>query len=85
MTHERKSRGRGRPRARPRGQGRLDRWISAQGLSRAEVAERLGVTRGYVDHLARETRRPSLDLAAAIEEMTSGEVPASYWASVPQG
>jgi transcriptional regulator with XRE-family HTH domain len=70
----------GRPRAR---ETALSKWIDASGKTRDEIAERLGVKRQWLDKLCRAERRPSLDLALEIEKMTKGQVPASFWKSVP--
>jgi transcriptional regulator with XRE-family HTH domain len=52
-------------------------------MTRDDLAERLGVTRPYVDHLCRGGRRPSLELAFKIEKLTRGEVAAASWTAVP--
>lgn len=39
-------------------------------LTQAEFAARLGVSHGYVGHLETGHRRPSLKLAARIEQMS---------------
>ena len=70
----------GRPLVR---QGRLGLWLIASALDREVVAERLGIGRRYLDHIAREDRRPSLAVAAKIEELTGGEIPATYFADCP--
>jgi DNA-binding XRE family transcriptional regulator len=69
----------GRP---PIRQGRFGRWLAEHGLNRDDVARRLGVNRRHVDHLAREDRRPSLELAIKIEQLTRGEIPAAYFVGV---
>lgn len=75
-----KKAGRGRPRKR---ETALSRWIDEVGKSREEVAEELEVTRTHLDRLCRGDRRPSLELALAIETLTGGEVGAASWAAVP--
>jgi transcriptional regulator with XRE-family HTH domain len=74
-------RGPGRP---PEHEGRLARWIKKAGLTRREVAERLGLDRRTVDNLCREARRPSLELAVEIEKLTKGKVPISYLVALPK-
>jgi len=72
-------RGRGRP---PKTEGKLAQWIERSSYTREEIAEKLGITRHYLDHICRETRRPSLRVASAIEELTKQEISASYFAKV---
>lgn len=72
-------RSRGRPRKR---ETKLSRWIDASGMTRDEVAARLGVARQHVDRLCRAENRPSLTLAAEIEKLTRGAVRAVDWATI---
>lgn len=53
-------------------------------MTRDELAERLGLSRTHVDSICRGARRPSLELAIAIEKLTHGAVPAGGWTSVPK-
>jgi transcriptional regulator with XRE-family HTH domain len=41
------------------------------GLTQAEFAQRLGISHAYVGHLEQGVRKPSLRLAARIEEVAS--------------
>ena len=50
-------------------------------MSAAKAADRLGVTRAYAWMLATGRATPSFSLAAKIERLTLGEVPAVSWAS----
>lgn len=74
------SRGPGRPR---KATNALARWIDAKRLSRDEVADRLGVSRAHLDRLCADGRRPDLELAFAIQDLTGGEIPARSWLRVP--
>ena len=58
--------------------------MDAAGMTRAELAERLGISRPHVDFICRGARRPSLELALAIEKLSGGAVPAAGWAKVPK-
>lgn len=72
-----------RPRGRPRKrETELARWIDASGTTRDDVAAELGVARTHLDRLCRAASRPSLSLAADIETLTKGAVPASAWANI---
>lgn len=71
---------RGRPRKR---ETALSRWLDRVEMTRDEFAERLGVTRPYVDHLCRGSRRPSLELAFKIEKLTKRSVTAAALAAAP--
>ena len=71
--------GRGRPR---KTENLLSRWLDAKGMSRDDLAAKLGVHRSTVDRLCRGDRRPDLTLAFEIEKLSKGEVPASTWTKV---
>ena len=77
-----RGRGRGRPAIR---QGRFGRWLKEHGINREDLAKQLGVNRRHLDHLAREDRRPSLELAIKIERLTDGEISAAYFLQVRPG
>lgn len=69
-----------RPRGRPRKQEtKLSRWIDASGMSRDEVALKLGVARTYLDKLCRGQHRAGLDVALRLEKLTRGAIPVSDW------
>jgi len=44
-----------------------------------DVAQKLGVSQAYLSQLLSGQRRPSLELAVHIEQMTGGAVPATSW------
>jgi hypothetical protein len=69
----------GRPTVR---QGLFGQWLLTHEQNRAQVARDLGIDRRYLDHLARDDRRPSLELAVKIEQLTNGLVPVSYFATL---
>ncbi|MFC1611056.1 helix-turn-helix transcriptional regulator [Myxococcota bacterium] len=75
-----KARGPGRPRKTTNAFGR---WIDAKGWTRDDVARRLRITRGYLDMLCEGRRRPSLELAMKIEQLSRGGVPATRWLKTP--
>lgn len=47
------------------------------------LAASVGVSRGYLSELVGGTKRPSLELAVAIERATDGAVPATSWVPEP--
>ena len=53
-------------------------------MTRECVAERLGKSRAYLDRLCAGARRPDLETAIAIEDMTGGTVPVRYWLKIPK-
>jgi DNA-binding XRE family transcriptional regulator len=55
----------------------LGLWVKSSGLSRKEVAEKLGISLSYVHLLCRGERRPDIDLAFKIEELTG--IDAKSW------
>ncbi len=59
-------------------------WIDRSGMTRREFAEKLDLAETSLNRLCRRERRPSLELAFAIEKLTKGAIPASYWQAVPK-
>ena len=53
--------------------------ITATGQSQAALASDLGISRSHMSELVSGAKKPSLDLAFAIERATGGAVPASSW------
>ena len=66
----------GRPRSR---NNALGRWIDKRGWTRDQAAARLDVSRRYLDRLCNGERRPDLELAVKIEDLTTGDVSVRYW------
>jgi transcriptional regulator with XRE-family HTH domain len=63
----------------------LGKWIAEHRKGdRVTVAEELGIKRTSLDRLCRDGRRPSLDLAGKIAELTRNAVPLGYWLKVPE-
>lgn len=62
----------------------LQAYIAASGTKQSALAETLGVSRGYLSELVGGTKKPSLDLAFAIQRATDGAVPASSWVEEPE-
>lgn len=54
-------------------------FIRESGANRAEWAKRLGISRSYLSDILNGHKTPSLELAAQIEELTSGKVMAAQW------
>jgi Helix-turn-helix len=57
----------------------LSAWFKATGTGQSQLAERLGVSKSLISHILKGRRRFNRDVAAVLEEITSGEVPASAW------
>lgn len=80
QTQTTPKKGPGRPTTRPLEERSIfERWIDASGLTRAEVADRLGVSREALFALLGGRRVPSLQTAVAIERLTGGAVPPRLW------
>ena len=47
-----------------------------------EVAEKLGISRRHLDRLCANARRPDLELAIAVEDLTKGAVNVRSWLKV---
>lgn len=56
-------------------------WLKENIVSRAALAERLGVSRGYMSDLANGNKKPSLEIAMRIHLATGGEVTLESWFS----
>ncbi|MBI5508378.1 MAG: helix-turn-helix transcriptional regulator [Deltaproteobacteria bacterium] len=69
-------------RARKNKQTAFAQWLDESGKSRDWAAEKLNVTRQYVDKLCRGEGRPSWELAAQIEKLTRSSVPVSAWVNI---
>lgn len=57
-------------------------FIRTSGLTRSQWADRLNISRSYLSDILNGNKRPSLELAVAIERETDGQVTAVSW--VPQ-
>jgi DNA-binding transcriptional regulator YdaS (Cro superfamily) len=60
---------------------RFNKYLESQGRgSMSALADEVGCRHSHLSALKRNAfRRPSLELAFAIEDATSGEVPARSW------
>jgi transcriptional regulator with XRE-family HTH domain len=61
---------------------KLSDYLTQNGIRQEDFAARIGVTQATVSRLKAEIMRPSIKVAARIEEETGGEIPAAYWATV---
>lgn len=59
----------------------LSDYIEEHGLTHAEMAERIDVTREYVTMLLSGSRVPGRNVAIRIERETKGKVPVNSWPS----
>lgn len=55
--------------------------LKAAGIKRNEFAKSVGISAPYLTQILGGLKRPSLDLAFRIEQVTQGAVPASCWVS----
>jgi len=62
---------------------KLDDHLKDEGVSQREFADRVGSKQSIISRIINDKIKPSLRLAVAIEQATSGAVPASAW--VDQG
>lgn len=58
---------------------KLRHFMTENGIKQADFAASIGATQGLVSRLIGGTALPSLKLAARIERVTGGAVPASSW------
>ena len=59
----------------------LKSFLERREMRPSELAAAVGTSRGYIHDILTRRRRPGLSVAAAIERVTDGEVPASTWAA----
>ncbi len=52
----------------------LEAYRLKHNLSQEDLAKLIGVTRAYIAHIENGIRRPSPDIALAIERATGGEI-----------
>jgi transcriptional regulator with XRE-family HTH domain len=64
----------------PPAAARLKAWLAAQGQTQADLAAALNVGPSTVWAWMGGASRPDPTLAAALDELTAGEVPARAWA-----
>jgi hypothetical protein len=57
----------------------LDAYLKRNGINDADFAPLIGRDRSMVSKLRRGIVRPTIDLAAVIEEKTQGAVPLRAW------
>lgn len=58
---------------------KLQAWLKSKKITKADFAERIGVSAGYLTRLANGERQPSLDVALIIARETKGQVPPNAW------
>jgi DNA-binding XRE family transcriptional regulator len=71
----------GRPRISENG---LARWLDEQQLTRAQAAEKLGITEAALNYVCNGSRLPGLKLAFDIEHLTRGVITAKSWLRAPK-
>lgn len=59
--------------------GPLGAWMRANGIKQRDLAQRLGISNSLVSKFLVSGIRPGLTVAAQIERITNGAVPASSW------
>ena len=52
----------------------IDEWIFKEGITKAEFARRVGISRVYLTSIISGRKRGSPDVAKRIRDMTNGEV-----------
>ena len=62
---------------------KLGEWVDAHGWTRQQLAEALGIAFGTATRLCSGARRPSLEMAVQIEDLTEGAVSVRSWLEVP--
>jgi transcriptional regulator with XRE-family HTH domain len=54
-------------------------FLKSSGIKQAELADELGISRGYMSELANGDKSPGRELAVKIERVTRGAVPVASW------
>ncbi len=57
----------------------LRAYLAQNNIRQSALAETLGVSNGYMSQIINGDKRPSLDLAVKIEDVTDGAVTARSW------
>lgn len=63
--------------------GKLGVWVDEHGWTRQQLADELGITLASAARFCSDARRPSLEMAVKIEDLTQGAVPVRYWIQIP--
>lgn len=58
---------------------KLKKFRSFAKVRQEDFARQVGVSQGTISKIERGSAKPGLELAVAIERVTSGAVPASSW------
>lgn len=58
-------------------------YLAKTGTRQSDLADAVGVTRGHMSSLNAGLKKPSLKVAADIERVSGGLVPAASWHSPP--
>ena len=53
---------------------KLDEYLFKTKMTKKDFAEKLGISRGHLQHILSGTKNPSVKLAKQIEEATGGKV-----------
>jgi transcriptional regulator with XRE-family HTH domain len=64
---------------------KLADYIKASGRKKTDLANAIGVSRGYVTELCNGSKSPGLKVAALIEDETGGAVTARSWTDQGRG
>lgn len=62
--------------------GKLGAWVDEHGWTRQQLADELGITLASAARFCSGDRRPSLEMAVKIEDLTKGAVPVRYWLQI---
>jgi transcriptional regulator with XRE-family HTH domain len=62
---------------------KLGVWVDEHGWTRQQLADELGIAFGTATRLCSGARRPSLETAIQIEDLTDGAVLVRYWLEIP--
>lgn len=62
----------------------LSAYLASTGETQADFAARIGIKPPHMSLILSGARRPSIDVASAIERETGGKIPASSWGSIGQ-
>jgi len=62
------------------GMEQLKQYFATSGARQSALADKLGISRGYMSEIVGGSKRPGLDLAFEIEKATEGAVSVHAWA-----
>lgn len=62
---------------------KLQEWMARHGLTQAEAAQRIGISRSYLSEILGGSKPPGRKAIRKMADASAGEVPVDAWFGVP--